>query len=328
MSPSRIRSGLSARPRRRGTRPADNTHKREKEIQMKKQLNDAERNLSLSSRGARRRADHRIGKHKAPSCSTSGQARYARREQAQDVVQGLRWRESRRVQAGAEPAGVDWYSFPCVSCNNGWHVVRLVKPTVETDSSVICEPLGPSPMEREDAIHAIDFENLFLGGGATFDEVAALWGVYRQQGPGIAPNDLVIVAASVAVAVKFAEVITGPNVRWALGSSGPDGADHALLRAINVRRHSTQYGVLYVGSGDHIFTSLVQEARKFGMKVRVITTERPGLRSPLSRELKATGVPLIRIRTTSRELARRNREAISLVASRSHRRIHVETVAA
>lgn len=289
--------------------------------------NTAKHAIPTSRNGARRRADHRFGKHKAPSCGTSGQARYARREQAQDVVQGLRWRECRRVQAGTEPAGVDWYSHPCDSCN-GWHVVRLAKSAVENDRSVMSEAFGLSLTDRADAIHAIDLENLLCGGGATLAEATALWEIYRQQGPGVAPTDLVIVAASVSVAEKFAGVFTGPNVRWAVGSNGPDGADRALLRAINVRRHSTKYGVLYVGSGDHIFSSLISEARKFGMKVRIITTERAGRKSPLSRELRATGVPQMRIRTASRELARKNRDAIALVASHSHRRIHVDTVAA
>lgn len=292
-----------------------------------KQLNEAERNLSLSRRGAGRRADHRIFKRNTGTCTESGEARFPRREQAQDAVRCLRWREGRRVQAGAEPAGVDWYAHPCESCR-GWHIARLAAPAVETVRSVSSEPFDLSLADRLNAIHALDLENMLGGGGATLDEAAKLWEIYRQQGPGVAPADLVVIAASVAVAEKFAEVFSGPNVRWAVGSNGPDGADRALLRTINVRRHSTKYGVLYVGSGDHIFAQLVREAQEFGMKVRIVTAQRSGERTPLSRELTATGAPLIRIRTASRDLERKNRDAITLVASRSHRRVHVETAAA
>jgi hypothetical protein len=294
---------------------------------MKKQLNDAERNLSLSRRGAGRRADHRIMKRNNDTCSATGQDRFPRREQAQDTVKSLRWRESRRVQTGVDPTCVEWYAHPCESCN-GWHVVSLAKSAVENECRVLSEPFGLSLPEREDAIHGIDLENLLWGGGATLAEAKALWEVYRQQGPGVSPTDLVIVAASVSVAKKFAAVITGPNVRWAVGSNGPDGADRALLRAINVRRHSKKYAVLYLGSGDHIFSSLVSEAKEFGMKVRIITTERAGEKSPLSHELRATRMPLIRIRTASRDLAHKNRDAIALVASRSHHRDHLDAVAA
>lgn len=288
--------------------------------------NPARHVIPTSRNGAGRRADHRIGKHKAPSCGASGQARYARREQAQDVVQGLRWRESRRVQAGAEPAGVDWYSHPCDSCN-GWHVVRLARPTVGTDSRGIYEPLGLDS-ERASAIHVIDLENLLGGGGATLDEAAALWSLYRQQGPGVAPADLVIIAASVAVAEKFAEVFTDHDVRWAVGSNGPDGADHAILRTFNARRHSVKYGVLYIGSGDHIYAAMILTAKKFDMKVRIVVTELADKKPRLSHALKATGVPLIRIRTASRELARKNRDAIARVASRSNCGTAIESVAA
>jgi hypothetical protein len=292
-----------------------------------KQLNEAERDLSVSCRGAGRRADHRIGKHKTSVCPEDGQARYSRREQAQDVVRGLRWRESRRVQAGAEPTGADWFSHPCVSCGGGWHVVRLPAPKINTDATWTNEKVCLGSPALENAIHAVDLENLLHGGGATLDEATALWATYRREGPGIAPGDLVIVAASVSVAEKFAVVISGSNVRWAVGSSGPDGADHALLRTINVRQHSKKFGVLYLASGDHIFAPLLREARELGMRVRIITTERADGKSPLSHELKATGAPLIRIRATSRDLARSNRDAISLVASRM-RRPRVETVAA
>lgn len=312
---------------------------------------DSERNLSLSRRGAGRRADHRITKHKAATCTESGGARYARREQAQDVVKGLRWREARRlraaqaqgperaqvahgggeVQTGFECSHVDWYSHPCEFCK-GWHIVRLGTSTPGAEQTRMSERFHHGATARECAIHGLDIENLLGGGGVSREDATALLEIYRRQGPGVASSDLVIVAASLHVAEKFADVVAtvfaGTTVRWAVGSTGPDGADHALLRTINVRRHAKRFDVLYVASGDHIFTPLVREARLFGMKVRIVTAENADGKSSLARELKATAVPRIFIRARSRELERKNREAIELVASRSHRRVHFETVAA
>lgn len=283
-----------------------------------KDLNEAERNLSLSRRGSGRRADRRILQHRLPTCPDTGHDRYARREQAQDAVKGLRFREARRVQAGGKATDLDWYSYPC-DCCKGWHVARLDSPRSTEGSGVTGF--------REPALHGLDLENLLGGGDASVEDAEQLWNTYRQQGPGIGPDDLVIVAGSIRSAEKFSSVIGGPNVRWAVGSNGPDGADAALLRAINPRRHSKKFQVAYIGSGDHIFTDVVRQLQSNHVKVRLVVTEREDGTQSLAAVLRRTGAPRILIRIRSREIARRNVEAIHLIA-RTHRRVHVETAAA
>lgn len=279
--------------------------------------NHTSRGLRAASSPSRQRrvGDHRIGRHKTAVCRTTGLARYGDREQAQDAVRGLRWRDA-AASADGRLLVDRWYSHPC-ECG-GWHVLRLPAPT-----SVVEQAPPAAGRRAMPAIHVADIENWFRGGGIDHADARSILEAYRREGPGVAPGDLVVIAASLRTAKRFAsvvrEVFAGTRLQWAVGSNGPDGADRALLRTVNTRRHAKKYGVLYLGSGDHIFAPLVREARGFGLKVRIVTTQLAPDHAPLSRELAATGAPRVTIRANSRSQQQRAHEAIRRVAAGSLR---------
>ncbi|WP_306901941.1 NYN domain-containing protein [Arthrobacter sp. B1I2] len=163
--------------------------------------------------------------------------------------------------------------------------------------------------------HLIDIENEMGGGYWTAGDVELWWQIYRQQAVGITLGDLVIVGVAERAARKVRNGMRGENVKWRIGSDGPDGADLALLNAVNVSRISRRYSRLVVASGDHIFAPLAQEARVLGMSVQVVLGK-----GRVSRDLKEAATIQTRIRSSSREAQRRTLAAI--------RTVHAAAVAA
>jgi len=248
----------------------------------------------------------------------TGLARYRDRHQARQGVEAQR--------KGAHDAEIR--SFSCPSCK-GYHTEETYRrdPIVLASSNPTPEFTASLPFRKKRYV-LVDVENLTHGAKATCQQAAALWGVLTQQAPGIAPHDHVVVGAARYVVRKYRAAIDGANVKWVVGSDGPDGADRALLAAIDLRRVARDYDELVIASGDGAFTELARQAKALGLTVHVITTQHPEQRSMLSRELSAVADFHTLIRLESRTQKKDNLTAIAKVASRAHRRVHAESVAA
>lgn len=256
--------------------------------------------------------------HKLPVCEVTGLARYRDRHQARQGVQSQR--------EGGHDAEIR--SFACPSCN-GFHLEETYRrdPMALASFQTTAEFTASLPFRKKRYV-LVDIENLTHGAKATCQQAAALWGVLTQQAPGIAPHDHVVVGAARYVVRRYRAAIDGANVKWVVGSDGPDGADRALLAAIDLRRVARDYDELVIASGDGAFTELARQAKALGLTVHVITTQHPEQRSMLSRELSAVADFHTLIRLESRTQKKDNLTAIAKVASRTHRRVHAESVAA
>lgn len=243
----------------------------------------------LSTRSPRRGRDAR--RHKLPICPATQLARYRDRHQARQGAEAkLASSQSVRVSP-----------FACPSCL-GFHL----------DQSAAWEPINlggtAEPTERFLATLSsrkrrymlVDIENPTRGAKASRDEVFVLWSILKQQAPGIAAHDHVVVGASRSVARKYRPVIHGANVRWVVGADAQDGADRALLAAIDLHRVAARYDELVIVSGDHVFADLARCAKKAGLSVQVVTAEHPEQRSMLARELAAAADTHTRIRLQPR----------------------------
>ena len=234
-------------------------------------------------------------RHALPRCGATGLARYRDRHQARDGVKAL--------SAGSHAYSVDL--FACRECR-GWHVEKVNSPApVETTAaaSALAAEFTESLNTRKRRYFLVDIENPTRGAKASVDEVATFWSLLKQQAPGVAPHDHVVVGASRSVARKYRPAISGHNVKWVIGANAPDAADYALLAAIDLRRVARDYDELVIASGDHAFADLARRAKASGLTVHVVTAEHPENRSMLSRDLSAAAD----IRTVVRLRARSQR---------------------
>ncbi|SOD73510.1 hypothetical protein SAMN05892883_2803 [Jatrophihabitans sp. GAS493] len=129
----------------------------------------------------------------------------------------------------------------------------------------ICEPAGtPAASHRctcPRALHLIDLENL-LGDRARRDEasITDIWSRYWANVP-IGRDDLLVVATgpSLAATAWFAL----PRTVRRLVGYGINGADHALLDALDPDHAAARFGRVVIGSGDHIFAPTL-----YGLRLR------------------------------------------------------------
>ena len=137
-----------------------------------------------------------------------------------------------------------------------------------------------------------------------------------------------MVGASRSVVRKYRRAIHGANVRWIVGADAPDGADRALLAAIDLRRVARDYDELVIVSGDHAFADLARRAKMLGLTVQVVTAQHPEQRSMLSRELAAAADTRTLVRLEGR--TPRHDTAIPMVTaeSRTHSRACLRPIAA
>ena len=246
-------------------------------------------NSELTSRTARR--DGTVRRHRLPLCRATGLARYRDRHQARQGAEAL----------AAGRHSVEVHTFACTDCR-GWHL----------EQTFAREPLGVPDWQEPTAAYTaslatrkrryvlFDVENPTRGAKATIVQVAEFWNVLTRQAPGIAPHDHVVVGASRRVVRKYRAAVHGTNVKWVVGADAPDGADRALLAAIDLRRVARAYDELVIISGDHAFAGLARQAKQAGLTVQVITAEHPHERSMLSRELAAVADTHTRIRLLPR----------------------------
>lgn len=227
-------------------------------------------------------------KHTLSKCQSTGLARYRDRHQARDGARAL----------GAGSGGYKVDSFACPDCR-AWHIekVEVGEPIAGPALSAPAEHFTRSLGSRKRRYFLIDIENPTRGAKATCDEVSVLWNILKQQAPGIANHDHVVVGASRSVARKYRPAIYGDNVRWVVGANAVDAADRALLRAIDVRRVARDYDELVIVSGDHVFAELARQAKQAGLSVQVVTAEYPvQLRPMLARELSSAADIRTRVR--------------------------------
>lgn len=192
-------------------------------------------------------------------------------------------------------------TFACPDCR-GYHLEKTyARQPINVGGAIRpTDSFSASPTSRKRRYVLLDIENPTRGAKATCEEVAALWAILKLQAPGIAPHDHVVVGASRLVVRKYRAAIHGANVKWVVGADAPDGADRALLAAIDLRRVAPEYDELVIISGDHAFADLTRRAKRAGLSVQVVTAEQPEQRSVLSRELAAAADTHTLIRLQSR----------------------------
>lgn len=234
--------------------------------------------INFQPASRRGKAKSKARKHALSKCETTGLARYRDRHQARDGAKAL---------ASAWPTCAI-SMFACPDCR-GWHVekdpvaeaVLVGRAREQTDACT-------TPVRSRKRRYVLfDVENPTCGAKASCEQLAAFWGMLKQQGPGITLHDHVVAGASRSVVRKYRPVIHGPNVKWVVGADAPDGADRALLAAIDMQRVARKYDELVIISGDHAFADLARRAKTFGLTVQVVTAQHPEQRSMLSRDLAA-----------------------------------------
>lgn len=112
--------------------------------------------------------------------------------------------------------------------------------------------------------HLVDMENL-VGGAVSTRSVAGAWTEYVTAA-GVREGDQVVVGvARRHAATTFFALPTG--IRRLVGSDGPDGADRALLEAVDVGLVAERFERVVIGSGDHAFTDLAAELLQRGISM-------------------------------------------------------------
>jgi hypothetical protein len=120
------------------------------------------------------------------------------------------------------------------------------------------------------AIHFLDVENLVGAPLPLAVDVEATRRAYEQAVP-IGPRDLVVVATSHVAALPVWR--SWPDARRLL-RSGPDGADLALLQAIENEDVGRRFNRVVVGSGDGIFAEPCARLQAEGCKLTVVSRAR------------------------------------------------------
>jgi len=222
------------------------------------------------------RRDSGLRHHKLPICEATGLARYRDRHQARHGAAA--------ATHGAAHLKAD--TFACPECR-GFHLDQVyARQSRGTTVSVAPAEASTAALgSRKRRYLLVDIENLTHGAKATRDDAAKLWDVLTQQAPGIAPHDHVVIGAARSVVRKYRTTITGANIKWVTGANTPDGADHALLAAIDLYRVARDFDELVIVSGDHAFAGLARRAQQFGLTVHVVTADSLDGRPMLSREL-------------------------------------------
>ena len=128
-------------------------------------------------------------------------------------------------------------------------------------------------------LHLIDVENLVGGVAAGVDAVAAALDAYRRT-IVVGPDDHVVLGTGSELA--FASKAAWPGALLRIGK-GIDGADRALLSALDPSFIASHYHRLVVGSGDHAFAPMVADLRARRVAVVVVVRDRASLSGDLRR---------------------------------------------
>jgi hypothetical protein len=125
---------------------------------------------------------------------------------------------------------------------------------------------GYFPPQR--ALHLLDVENL-LGGHVTASRVKVMWELYCATAE-VEKADLVVAACSYRFASRVLFALPS-RVRVVIGADVRDGADVALLEAVDAARQATRFARVVVGSGDHAFTPMAQQFAAAGCPADLVT---------------------------------------------------------
>ena len=161
---------------------------------------------------------------------------------------------------------------------------------------------------RARTLHLVDIENL-IGINprqASVHDVRQAFARYAEAAHQRA-DDQMIVGCNPKLAIKVADSLRGSGRLRA--RSGADGADTALLEAVDVALWSQRFDRIFIGSGDHIFAPTIIDLRQSGLDVTVVARN-----GHVSRAVRATGatfrpmqIPPARIRTNNKRTSgRRN----------------------
>jgi len=137
--------------------------------------------------------------------------------------------------------------------------MRSTASTVRTTFEAVTSPVRPR------AIHLIDLENLVGDPFAGPETIAGIWRIYAA-GIGLHPGDHVVVATGPGMAATAWYVLPAAGIQRRT-KRGPDGADRALIEAVDLHHDARRFGMLIIASGDHIFEPLARQARSEGMSV-------------------------------------------------------------
>lgn len=163
-----------------------------------------------------------------------------------------------------------------------------MRPTIST---VRPTPTAATIPVRPRAIHLIDLENLIGDPFAGPGTIAGIWQAYTT-GIGLHPGDHVIVATGPGMAATAWYVLPATGIQRRT-KRGRDGADRALIEAVDLHHDARRFGMLIIASGDHIFEPLARQARTEGMSVWNIAGK-----GALARTLKAACPLRSRLRLT------------------------------
>jgi hypothetical protein len=128
-------------------------------------------------------------------------------------------------------------------------------------------------------LHVIDIENLVGGSGAGATAVAPVLSAYRST-VAVGGDDHTIIAAGPTLAVAAGLAWPGAQLRF---GHGIDGADRALLDAVEPVFAASHYDRIVVASGDHAFAPLVAALQARGVTVLVVTRDLRSLSIDLRR---------------------------------------------
>lgn len=135
----------------------------------------------------------------------------------------------------------------------------------------------PASRPRGRTLHLLDVENLAGGTSNGDGGVAAALAAYRAT-VRVSPADHVVLGTGPTFACSAAAAWPGARLRV---GHGIDGADLALLGDVDPAFAATRYDRVVIGSGDHIFCSLVSALRPLGVAVVVVAPA-----SAISRDLR------------------------------------------
>ena len=122
---------------------------------------------------------------------------------------------------------------------------------------------GAHRSTRPRTLHLLDLENL-VDGLVTPAHCAAAWAEYSYR-LGYRPGDHAIVAVSKKNALTA--FLALPDVQRVIGPNRPDGADLALIDAVDLDWARTHFRQVVIASGDHIFTPLARRLADHGLFV-------------------------------------------------------------
>ena len=254
------------------------------------------------------RTPHRNGKapsHRLPVCTETGLPRYRDRHQARDAAHSITMC-SPRFRA---------HTYPCLDCR-GFHIEKSpVLYSNLTDAPRKSSVIAAAPQSSSRRRYVlVDIENLTQGAQASCAEVGQLWATLQNKALGITHRDHVVVGAALGVHRKYRTAIHSAQTKWVVGTAGPDGADRALIAAIDIARVAREFDELVIASGDHAFAELAGRALQLGMRVHVVYAENRGQRTALAGQLFELADTRTLIRSDLRIHTQSKRDANSVTA--------------